>query len=276
MLAGAVPVFADIDRDTLMISRDSVEKCLTERTRLIVPVHFAGAPADMEPILRLAGERGITVVEDAAHAPGTEYMGKRIGHSGTSTFSFHPIKNITTGEGGMFCSDDQHLLDRIRGLKFHGLGADAYDRHAQGRSSQTQVLEPGYKYNMTDISAVLGLSQLSRIDAFNRKRTELAMTYREKLFGIDEILPLTCPAYPMKHTWHLLIVRLDTDRAGISRDDFMHELKKAQYPNRASLPCRASSEILHGINGLSPRHAAQYRVEFRPDMFAPSLSGHDY
>ena len=226
LLSGAKPVFADVERDTLMVSGDSIRECLTDRTRLIVPVHFAGAPADMETIGQIAVERGIPVVEDAAHALGTENMGKRVGKSGTSIFSFHPIKNITTGEGGMFCSDDRSLLDRIRRLKFHGLGMDAYDRQSQGRSPQSQVLEPGYKYNLTDISAVLGLKQLERMDAFNRKRTELAMRYRERLTRVDEILPLSDPPYPMKHAWHLFIVRLDTYRAGISRDDFMAELKR--------------------------------------------------
>jgi UDP-4-amino-4-deoxy-L-arabinose-oxoglutarate aminotransferase len=226
VLAGGTPVFADIDRDTLMVSGETIKECLTPRTRLIVPVHFAGAPAHMEPVRQLADDGGIPVVEDAAHALGTEYMGERIGRSGSSIFSFHPIKNITTGEGGMFCSDDQSLPDRIRRLKFHGLGVDAYDRNTQGRSPQAQVLEPGYKYNMTDISAALGLSQLKRIDAFNRKRKQLVMQYRERLREIDEILPLSDPFYPIKHAWHLFIVRLDTDRAGMSRDDFMAQLKE--------------------------------------------------
>lgn len=226
VLAGATPVFADIDKHTLMISIDSTRECLTARTRLIIPVHFAGAPADMEPIRQMAIEKGVSMVEDAAHALGTEYVGQRVGGSGTSIFSFHPIKNITTGEGGMFCSDDRDLLNRIRRLKFHGLGVDAYDRHSQARSPQAQVLEPGYKYNMTDVLAVLGLRQLGRVDEFNRKRTELAMRYRERLTEIDEILPLLDPPYPFKHAWHLFIVRLDTDKAGISRDDFMAELRQ--------------------------------------------------
>jgi UDP-4-amino-4-deoxy-L-arabinose-oxoglutarate aminotransferase len=141
-------------------------------------------------------------------------------------FSFHPIKNITTGEGGMFCSDDSELVNRIRRLKFHGLGVDAYDRHTQGRSPQAEVLEPGYKYNMTDISAALGTSQLARVDAFNSRRAELAMRYRERLEQVDEILPLRDPPYSIKHAWHLFIVRLDTDKAKLSRDDFMRELKR--------------------------------------------------
>ena len=226
VLSGATPVFADIDRDTLMVSRDTVKECLSSRTRLIIPVHFAGAPVDIDPIDKMARDKDVSIVEDAAHALGTYYKGKHVGRKGTSIFSFHPIKNITTGEGGMLCSDNQGVLERIRRLKFHGLGADAYDRNTQGRAPQAQVLEPGYKYNMTDILAVLGSSQLARVDEFNRKRTELAMRYREKLSEVDEIMPLSDPVHSMKHSWHLFIVRLDTDRAGLSRDDFVDELKQ--------------------------------------------------
>jgi UDP-4-amino-4-deoxy-L-arabinose-oxoglutarate aminotransferase len=189
-------------------------------------VHFAGAPVDIEPIRKLAASKNVLLVEDAAHALGTQYKGERVGCRGTSIFSFHPIKNITTGEGGMFCSDDLELVNRIRRLKFHGLGADAHDRHTQGRSPQAEVLEPGYKYNMTDISAVLGTSQLARVDAFNNRRAELAMRYRERLEQVDEILPLCDPPYSIKHAWHLFIVRLDTDKTRLSRDDFMRELKQ--------------------------------------------------
>jgi UDP-4-amino-4-deoxy-L-arabinose-oxoglutarate aminotransferase len=224
VLAGAKPVFIDVDRNTLLVSLESIKAALTDSTKLIIPVHFAGAPVDIGPIRKLAADKNIFLVEDAAHALGTEYKGERIGCVGTSIFSFHPIKNITTGEGGMFCSDDLELVNCVRRLKFHGLGVDAYDRHTQGRSPQAQVLEPGYKYNMTDISAVLGTSQLARVDQFNHRRTELAMRYRERLDEIDEILPLSDPSYPIRHAWHLFVVRLDTDRAQLSRDDFMKEL----------------------------------------------------
>lgn len=226
VLAGAKPVFADIDRDTLMVTPESIKASVTDLTKLIVPVHFAGASVDMDPIRQLAEKKKIFLIEDAAHAVGTEYKGKRIGRIGTSIFSFHPIKNITTGEGGMFCSDDIELIDTIKRLRFHGLGVDAYDRQTQGRSPQAEVIEPGYKYNMTDMASVLGTNQLSRVDKFNSRRTELAMRYRERLADIEEIIPLRDPAYAIKHSWHLFIVRLDIDKAKISRDDFMLELKK--------------------------------------------------
>ncbi len=226
ILSGARPVFADIDRDTLLVSPDSIQQCLTDRTRLIIPVHFAGAPADMQSIHQVAAERGIFVAEDTAQGLGTKYRGKHVGADGTSIFSFHPIKNITTGEGGMFCSDDRVLLDHIHRLKFHGLGVDAYDRNQQGRSPQAEVIEPGYKYNMPDISAALGISQLMRVDRFIEKRNELAERYLEKLSEVDEIMPLARPDYPFSHSMHLFVVRLDIDRASLTRDQFMRALKE--------------------------------------------------
>ena len=225
-LAGAIPVFADIDRDTLMVSAATVAPLITERTRMILPVHFAGAPADLEPLRRLAAAKNILLVEDAAHAAGTEYRGEKIGGRGTAIFSFHPIKNLTCGEGGMFCSDDMELAERIRRLKFHGLGVDAYDRAMQGRSPQAEVLEPGFKYNLTDMAAALGLGQLERLDAFIEKRALLAGRYLDLLAGVDEIRPLALPSYQLRHAWHLFVVRLDTRRAGMDRQTFMAELKQ--------------------------------------------------
>ena len=226
VLSGATPVFADIDRDTLMVSAEYINPLITDRTKLIIPVHFAGAPADMDPIRKLALKKEIHLLEDAAHAAGTEYMGDKIGKHGTTIFSFHPIKNITCGEGGMFCSNDAELTDRIRRLKFHGLGVDAYDRNTQGRSPQAEVLEPGFKYNLTDMAAILGLRQLRRLDEFIEKREQLARRYLELLSDVEEILPLSLPAYPMRHAWHLFIIRLDTNRAGMDRDTFMLKLKE--------------------------------------------------
>lgn len=223
-LAGAKPVWVDIDRDTLMTTAELVEPLISERTRAIIPVHFAGAPVDLDPLRELAARRGIPLFEDAAHATGTSYKGKPVGSSGTSIFSFHPIKNITTGEGGMFCSDDEKLLAHIRRLKFHGLGLDAYDRETQGRRPQAEVVEPGFKYNLTDMAAALGRTQLARLDEMNARRRSLAATYAGIFAGIPEILPLKIPAWPHVHSWHLYIVRVN--RPGLSRDQFMERLKK--------------------------------------------------
>lgn len=224
-LAGATPVFVDVDRDTLMVNADHIRAAITPRTRLILPVHFAGAPVDMEPLRALAAERGVALVEDAAHAIGTDLRGRPVGSSGTSLFSFHPIKNITTGEGGMLCTDDADLADRVRRLKFHGLGLDAFDRRMQGRSPQAEVLEPGFKCNLTDMAAALGLAQLGRLDDFNTRRAYWEGRYREALRDLPGLLPLSAPSHPHRHAHHLFIVRILPEHAGLDRDAFMAALK---------------------------------------------------
>jgi UDP-4-amino-4-deoxy-L-arabinose-oxoglutarate aminotransferase len=225
-LTGATPVFVDVDRDTLMSSAEDIAALCTERTRLIIPVHYAGATLDLDPLHALSASSGIPLVEDAAHVAGAAYRDVPIGRSGTSIFSFHPIKNMTTGEGGLICTDDEALATRIRMLRFHGLGVDAFDRAIQGRAPQAEVIEPGYKYNLPDMNAVLGVSQLARLDDMNAKRARLATRYLEGLAKIEEIMPLRVPDYPMQHAWHLFIVRLDIDKVGMTRDQFMDELKQ--------------------------------------------------
>ncbi len=224
-LAGALPVFTDVNSDTLMVSAEQIAEKITPKTKAIIPVHYTGASLDLDPIRELAAIWDIPLIEDAAHAAGTRYRDVPIGNRGTAVFSFHPIKNMTTGEGGMIISDDDAILERVRRLKFHGLGMDAFDRATQGRSPQAEVLEPGYKYNLPDMNAVLGLSQLARLDALNRKRTELAAYYQDQLADIEEIIPLKIPDYPHTHAWHLFVVRLDIDKAGMDREMFMEELK---------------------------------------------------
>lgn len=225
-LSGAKPVLVDVDRDTLMTTAELIEPYISERTRLIIPVHFAGAALDLSALRTLAGKYGVPLVEDAAHAIGTHYGSERIGQTGTSIFSMHPIKNITTGEGGMLCTDDEQLAIRIRQLRFHGLGVDAFDRETRARAPQAEVLEPGFKYNLPDINAILGVGQLKRLEEINTRRTELADLYHQLLAGVPEVMPLSLPDYPIEHAWHLFIVRLDTGLTGISRAQFMQQLKE--------------------------------------------------
>ena len=225
-LAGAKPVFADIDKNSLMVTRDTVKQCMSDRVKLIIPVHFAGAPVDMDPLRKLARAHDIPILEDAAHALGTQYKNQQIGSRGTSIFSFHPIKNITTGEGGMVCSDNHGLIKKIKQLKFHGLGVDSFDRHTRARLPLAEVIEPGYKYNFPDMFAALGISQLKRITEFNEKRESLAKLYLELLNDVEEIIPLTVPEWEIKHSWHLFIVRLDIEKASMTRDRFMDALKQ--------------------------------------------------
>jgi UDP-4-amino-4-deoxy-L-arabinose-oxoglutarate aminotransferase len=225
-LCGARPIFVDVDKDTLMTTAELIEPLITERTRMIVPVHYAGSVLNMKAIRSLAVKHDIVVVEDAAHALGSLFDGEPIGGTGTSIFSLHPIKNITTGEGGVLCTSDTELATRIRQLRFHGLGVDAFDRETHGRAPQAEVLEPGFKQNLPDMNAALGISQLKRLDSFNTKRASLAMRYQKRLEEIPQLLPLAMPDHAMTHSWHLFIVRLVDVRAELDRDRFMAALKE--------------------------------------------------
>lgn len=224
-LLGAMPVFVDVDRDTLMTDAVAIEAAITPRTKAIIPVHYAGAAFDLDPLYALADKHGIAVIEDAAHSAGTRYRGRAIGAQGTAIFSFHAIKNMTCAEGAMFVTDDQKLADRVRMLKFHGLGVDAYDRLTGGRKPQAQVVEPGFKYNLADINAAIALVQLQRLDAINAKRTELAQAYLQRLEGLP-VQPLSMPTYPQQHAWHLFILRIDPERCGMDREAFMKALQE--------------------------------------------------
>jgi UDP-4-amino-4-deoxy-L-arabinose-oxoglutarate aminotransferase len=224
-LLGATPVFVDVDRDTLMVTAEGVEAAITPRTKAIVPVHYAGAPCDLPALRAVAQRHGVALVEDAAHAVGTTCAGCPIGASGTAIFSFHAIKNLTSAEGGMVVTDDAAFADRIRRLKFHGLAADAFDRETMGRKPQAQVIEPGFKYNLSDLHAALGLAQLHRITEINAARRRLAQRYLDKLAG-SPVLPLRVPADPSVHAWHLFVLRIDPERCGLDREAFMEALKQ--------------------------------------------------
>lgn len=226
-LLGAEPVMVDIDRDTLMVSAESVKKAITPRTKAIIPVHYAGVPCDLDALRAVADEAGIPLIEDAAHAIGTRYKDEWIGEKGTSIFSFHAIKNVTCAEGGLVVTDDDELANRVRCLKFHGLGVDAFDRQIQGRKPQAEVVEPGYKYNLSDIHAAIAVVQLSRLEEMNAKRAELVALYREKLQD-SPLEMLSVPEYPHLHANHLFMVRVDKNVCGIDRDTFMEKLKQKE------------------------------------------------
>lgn len=228
-LLGATPVFVDVDRDTLMSGSVAIEAAMTDRTKAIIPVDYAGAACDMNGIRSVAASRGIPIIEDAAHAIGTVRSGgEEVGAQGTAIFSLHPIKTITSGEGGILVTDDAEFGDRIRRLRFHGLGIDAWQRGQQGRSPHAEVLEPAFKYNLPDLNAVLGLTQLARLDEFIETRTARSMQYRKMLSDVPGVHVLDDAPTTMRHAWHLMIVRIDEDEAGISRDDFMAALKARQ------------------------------------------------
>jgi UDP-4-amino-4-deoxy-L-arabinose-oxoglutarate aminotransferase len=214
VMLGAKPIFVDIDYETLNINADLIEAKITGNTKAIIPVHFAGAPADMDKILDIAGRHGLTVIEDAAHAVGTWYKGIHAGGFGQiAIFSFHPIKNITTGEGGMIVHNDGKMEQKLRQLRFHGLERDAWKRYGKGGNPEYDIQTPGFKYNLTDMQAALGLAQLSRLEELNRRRDQLAALYQECLQGLSRINLPGVPGYRHVHSWHLFIIKLlDMDR----------------------------------------------------------------
>jgi len=226
VLVGATPVLADIDRATLNVRVEEIERKITDRTRAVIPVHYVGQPCDMDPILALAAGRGLAVIEDAAHAIGTEYKGRRIGSfPTTSVFSFHPNKNITTGEGGMVVTNDEQVFETVSLLKFHGMDRNAWKRFAKAGSPRYDIALPGYKYNMMDIQAAIGLHQLGKLDGFIEKRAAMAAAYDRDLAGAPLLLPKRVP-WPSRHAWHLYAPLVDLERLTIDRDRFMAELKE--------------------------------------------------
>jgi len=213
---GATPVFADIDRVTWNLDPAAVAAALTPRTRMVIPVHFAGQPADLDAIravLSKAGREDVMILEDAAHAAGSVYKGRPIGNctaNGTvaACFSFHPIKNMTTGEGGMVTTDDADLATRIKLWKFHGVHRDAWKAYSASEKAPAtyDVVLPGFKYNLTDIQSALGVHQLRKLPRFNARRAEIAAIYQKELSGIEGLgLPGTAP-YDHVHPWHLFTV----------------------------------------------------------------------
>lgn len=224
-LLGAHPVMIDVDRDTLMVQSDVVEKAITPKTKVIIPVHYAGAPCDLNALREIAQRKNIALIEDAAHAVGTQYQSEWIGQQGTAIFSFHAIKNITCAEGGLVATDDDALATRLRCLKFHGLGVDAFDRQIQGRKPQAEVVEPGFKYNLSDIHAAIAVVQLTKLTQINKRRAELVAYYRQELANLP-LKMLDVPDYPHLHANHLFMVRVDKAVCGIDRDSFMERLKE--------------------------------------------------
>lgn len=226
VLAGGRPVLVDVDPHTFNMDVAAVAAAITARTRAIVPVHFAGLPVDLDPLYELAREHGLRVIEDAAHAIGTEYKGRRIGSFGDiQVFSFHPNKNMTTGEGGCVATYDEQVAHSISVLRFHGIDRDAWNRFGKEGSQHYEVIAPGYKYNMMDIQAALGLHQLPALEGFIARRSELAERYQQELAAWRELTRPAAPAYEHRHAWHLYTPLIDPEAAGMDRERFMSAMK---------------------------------------------------
>lgn len=223
---GAVPVLADVQADTYNIDPEELRKRISSRTKAIIPVHFAGHPCEMEGIKAIAEENGLLVIEDAAHAMGAKYKDRMIGTvSEVTVFSFYATKNLTTGEGGMITTEDDELAERMRVLRLHGISTDAWKRYSAQGSWYYEVVFPGYKYNMTDVQAALGIHQLAKQERFLEVRQRYADTYDAAFEDLPEIVPPCVKEY-VRHSWHLYVIRLELERLTIDRGQFIEALRK--------------------------------------------------
>jgi dTDP-4-amino-4,6-dideoxygalactose transaminase len=221
----ARPVLVDCLPDTLNLDPNSVERAITSKTRAIIPVHFGGHPCDMEPLLEISRRRKLFIIEDAAHALPAKYHGQTVGAIGDITcFSFYATKTITTGEGGMAVTQNSEWGQRMRMMSLHGISHDAWKRYAKEGSWYYEVLHPGFKYNLTDIAAAIGIEQLKKCDAFGIARRKIAARYSERLAKLPELQTPQCKA-DVEHAWHLYVIQLNRERLSIDRDQFIAALK---------------------------------------------------
>jgi len=257
--AGLSPVLADVDPVTQNIDPAAIEAAITPRTRAIVPVHFAGRPCDMEAIMAIAAKHHLVVIEDCAHAIETEYHDKPAGTFGDfGCFSFYVTKNVTTGEGGMIVGRDEELIARARILALHGMSKDAWHRFGDAGYKHYQVVECGFKYNMMDLQAAIGLHQLAKVDTYWQRRRDIWAFYQRALAD----LPLVLPAEPesgTRHGYHLYTVLIDPARCGVSRDGFLDAMNAAR--------------IGTGVHYLSiPEHPYyQQRFGWRPEQWPHAM-----
>lgn len=224
--AGGKPVFADCKRDTMNIDPDDIKRKITTKTRAIIPVHFAGRPCEMDAVMDIAGQYGLKVIEDCAHAIETEYHGEKAGTFGDlGCFSFYVTKNIVTGEGGMVITDNEDYANQIKILALHGMSKDAWRRFSDEGYKHYQVIYSGFKYNMMDIQAAIGIHQLPRIEKYWNRRQEIWNRYNEAF----KDLPVFTPAPVESNTrpaYHLYTLLLDIDNLKITRDKFLDEMTK--------------------------------------------------
>jgi dTDP-4-amino-4,6-dideoxygalactose transaminase len=223
---GALPVLADVDPDTLNIDPAQIERCITNKTKAILPVHVGGRPCEMDRILELAQAHGLLVIEDCAHAIETEYRGQPAGTLGDyGCFSFYVTKNVVTGEGGMVIAKDEEALSRIKVLALHGMSKDAWKRFSDKGYEHYYVQSAGYKHNMMDLQAALGIHQLARVQSNWELRKQVWKRYQQAFADLPLGLPRE-PAPDTRHAYHLYQVQIDPDRAGLGRDRFLSEMTR--------------------------------------------------
>lgn len=222
----AKPVLADVETDTLLINPSVIEEKITKKTKAVIPVHYGGQSVDIDRILKISRNHRLKVIWDAAHSFPTKYKGKLVGTFPDITcFSFYATKTITTGEGGMIITNNKTRAEKMRILSLHGISKDTWKRYAAGGSWYYKIIYPGFKYNLNDIAASLGLVQLKKYKLFLQKREKIARLYNQAFRSLPEIEIPTVKEYST-HAWHLYVIRLNLDRLKINRDQFIRELKK--------------------------------------------------
>jgi UDP-4-amino-4,6-dideoxy-N-acetyl-beta-L-altrosamine transaminase len=221
---GATPVFADVCADTLNLDPQEMEKRITPKTRVILPVDYAGHPADLDPIRKIAADRGLIIIEDASHALGAQYRGRNVGSiSDMTVFSFHPVKHITTGEGGMVTTGNAQFAETLRRFRNHGISSDARQRQSQGQWHYEMVLL-GFNYRLTDIACALGIRQLQKLDENVARRRAIAMKYREELSELPQAI-LPAEKAESSSSWHLFPIRLRLERLTADRGQIFRALR---------------------------------------------------
>jgi len=224
--AGGRPVLADCRRETMNIDPQGIERKITKKTRAIIPVHFAGRPCEMDAICDIARRHELDIVEDCAHAIEAEFKGKKVGRFGAlGCYSFYVTKNIVTGEGGMVVTNRSEYADKIKVLALHGMSKDAWKRYSDEGFKHYQVVYAGFKYNMTDLQASLGIHQLPRIERYWRRREKIWRAYDDAFRKLPVFLPAPVTS-GMKHARHLYTLLLDTERLRISRDRFLERMTR--------------------------------------------------
>ncbi len=221
---GATPVLVDVRDGDANIDPERIEAAITPRTRVIIPVDFAGEPCQMDAIMEIGRRRGVRVLTDAAHSVGSAYHGRPVGSiSDATAFSFYATKNMTTGEGGALATDDEPLHERIRRLTLHGITKDGWNRYEAGGSWRYDIAEFGFKDNMTDLAAALGRKQLARLDEFNEARTRIAQRYFANLRDEEHLI---LPAFDEGNhrAWHIFMVRVRNDQSPVPRDEVIRQL----------------------------------------------------
>jgi len=274
---GGTPVFADVDSNTLLLDPAKVEEKITEKTKAIIGVDYAGQPCDWDTLREIADKYKLKLVADGCHALGAEYKGRKVGSLADMTiFSFHPVKHITTGEGGMITTDDPELAGRMRIFRTHGITTDAHQREEQG-SWFYEMVDLGYNYRMTDFQCALGISQLKKLPKFLERRRKIATLYDEAFADIIGIIPIAVSP-DVLHAFHLYVVRIDSNILGIDRTTLFTKLReKGIGVNVHYIPVHLHPfymEKFHTCPGLCPIAESAYEQIISIPMF-PGMTDED-